>query len=62
MTAFLKQVTNDNKTSKLLYSSELEKFVNEMCSVINEENIEFVTNLLVIYFNILISKGGLLEI
>lgn len=52
----------DNSSCQTFYSAEVEKFIGDLVEVLNAENAEFVTNLVVFYYNMLLAKGGMAEV
>jgi hypothetical protein len=58
---FLKELTNDNTFSKVLFSDEFDQFMlGKLPSSlqVTQENVDFYWNLLELHFNIVLQKEG----
>jgi len=55
ISAFIKELTSDNPYLGGFDRSALKTFVENFAQIMNEENSEFVMNLISIYFNVVYS-------
>ncbi|CDW75365.1 UNKNOWN [Stylonychia lemnae] len=58
ISVFFKEMSSDNTYAKIFYSQPFCEFIKTFAANLNEDNCEFVSNLIVFFYNVLFNQGG----